>query len=668
MATAPPVPGFFVRSCASCGTAERDEKHKACARCKKNFYCGVPCQKAHWAAHKSVCSLPKACARVKLVCAPEAQIHLGCGHNGVTEHGVDPRNLAKWAHVAKPQRPKQAFRTDRLEAMLLGMSAEVQPMMRAQLALLVDKGAPTGTDYGAVFDAFDSAMPSALRAALIKNGTECTSGVSLPPEAQWLYSLLHTWSLCYKKGEGFKGGRIIYQDRDLKELLIVDVKSVLTCPEGGSVPHWSHPEHPEDFKCGAKVVVGGLASRPDLNGAHGTVKALNPVSMRYDVHIDAGNGADGISLSLKHANLRDRENTGSGPYSCDAPFVLVRFLHITCDSVSNVHDRVSPFDARSKSFNDGWIGGSEFHIVWSESLEDIRVGVSELHRHCELLSKAYHEDFRSLYSHHREGNACLGGSFFRPSFLVPPQHVPDWNRLKKQPYCCANPSCGVEDPDAKHFHKCSQCKSVLYCCKACQKAHWISHRIVCGKSAKELDASLAASDAHRDSFVLEIDCCPLYLRLYPPGWIRELEREKWRIKNAETGEMPCMFTTNINCGGENYQTMSFADEPMPKNIYGDDEFMVKIQVPVQEHKGLASDGSDGGMVPGLPSRCMIYDRRKTFGDQYFDCDTAAKRKAFQLVRNHGIGGGLKAYFSARRQGANIRVYVDRVLPVPTLPW
>jgi hypothetical protein len=66
---------------------------------------------------------------------------------------------------------------------------------------------------------------------------------------------------------------------------------------------------------------------------------------------------------------------------------------------------------------------------------------------------------------------------------------------------------------------------------------------------------------------------------------------------------------------------------------------------------------------------MVYDQRKTFGDQYFDgCENEARRRAFQLVKANGQAKGLKAYFLARRQGTNIRIYTDRVLPPPVPPW
>mmetsp|Transcript_11949 Transcript_11949/g.17145 ORF Transcript_11949/g.17145 Transcript_11949/m.17145 type:complete len:154 (-) Transcript_11949:650-1111(-) len=44
-------------SCASCGVAEADHKHKLkkCTACNLVRYCGVKCQKEHWQEHKREC-------------------------------------------------------------------------------------------------------------------------------------------------------------------------------------------------------------------------------------------------------------------------------------------------------------------------------------------------------------------------------------------------------------------------------------------------------------------------------------------------------------------------------------------------------------------------------------------------------------------------------------
>ena len=48
-------------------------------------------------------------------------------------------------------------------------------------------------------------------------------------------------------------------------------------------------------------------------------------------------------------------------------------------------------------------------------------------------------------------------------------------------YFCENPEClcpGVVEDSSQRF-KCQKCTSVYYCSKACQKAHWKTHKTVC---------------------------------------------------------------------------------------------------------------------------------------------------------------------------------------------
>ena len=42
--------------CANCAAPAKE----ICARCKAAPYCGAPCQKAHWRAHKPLCVTPEA--------------------------------------------------------------------------------------------------------------------------------------------------------------------------------------------------------------------------------------------------------------------------------------------------------------------------------------------------------------------------------------------------------------------------------------------------------------------------------------------------------------------------------------------------------------------------------------------------------------------------------
>lgn len=77
--------------------------------------------------------------------------------------------------------------------------------------------------------------------------------------------------------------------------------------------------------------------------------------------------------------------------------------------------------------------------------------------------------------------------------------------------------------------------------------------------------------------------------------------------------------------------------------------MVKVQVPFQ---------------PGSNPQCMVYDCRRTFGNQFFNPmqHGAAGDKLVQLIRSRGEAGGMKGYFKARRDGTNIRIFADKICP------
>ena len=51
---------------------------------------------------------------------------------------------------------------------------------------------------------------------------------------------------------------------------------------------------------------------------------------------------------------------------------------------------------------------------------------------------------------------------------------PEWR--KKSCLMCMKD----EKPDAK-FQYCAKCRSVCYCSKECQKAHWRDHKLACSK-------------------------------------------------------------------------------------------------------------------------------------------------------------------------------------------
>jgi hypothetical protein len=226
-------------------------------------------------------------------------------------------------------------------------------------------------------------------------------------------------------------------------LLVVDVRQVLKCPEGGTVPYWRGNEPnrvdldwlvknegcsgPEAFrkagsmKKSSGVRVVGLTSRPDLNGKRGVVKSLNFDTLRYRVELaedgkgggvdngssgdGGGGGSSGNTFNMKHSNLHLEENFHE--YNCDAPLVLVRYLHRSLPPLDanqskqvgtgiGMQERLFPFDSRSASFRDGsWLSSEcvqagdnhGFRPIHAESVENVLAGLAELPKHEALLSK-----------------------------------------------------------------------------------------------------------------------------------------------------------------------------------------------------------------------------------------------------------------------------------------
>ena len=53
-----------------------------CARCKTTAYCSVPCQKAHWRAHKPACNAPERPEASPPLMLPPAPVDPHCSHCG----------------------------------------------------------------------------------------------------------------------------------------------------------------------------------------------------------------------------------------------------------------------------------------------------------------------------------------------------------------------------------------------------------------------------------------------------------------------------------------------------------------------------------------------------------------------------------------------------------
>jgi hypothetical protein len=62
--------------------------------------------------------------------------------------------------------------------------------------------------------------------------------------------------------------------------------------------------------------------------------------------------------------------------------------------------------------------------------------------------------------------------------------------------CCALDSCGAREVHASQFKLCGACKTVVYCSREHQAAHWRQHKAAC-KAAREGGAAGAAASGER---------------------------------------------------------------------------------------------------------------------------------------------------------------------------
>jgi hypothetical protein len=59
---------------------------------------------------------------------------------------------------------------------------------------------------------------------------------------------------------------------------------------------------------------------------------------------------------------------------------------------------------------------------------------------------------------------------------------------------CSNPAC--ENAQSSQLSECAACRSVRYCCRECQKAHWPWHKDTCKQIRKELEKKEEENKLH----------------------------------------------------------------------------------------------------------------------------------------------------------------------------
>jgi hypothetical protein len=285
-------------------------------------------------------------------------------------------------------------------------------------------------------------------------------------------------------------------------------------------------------------------------------------------------------------------------------------------------------------------------IVKAESGAEIAAALSFLQANEALCSREFAASFYAqspLHTQHSEGLAD-GGNGFRCSFLVPPTPPPKpaWASLT----VCAN--CGRAAEAGTKMSKCARCMGPAYCSRECQKADWSVHKQVCGKSADELRAvDQGHSTGSRPSVVFS---------LRPP----EEMVGKFMATYSHNSERGPSVTASRTSGD-----IKPVSGSAPKNVHGNREFMVKVQPP---NGGLMSNGPFGfaskelANAAGQPWVALIYDEHRSFMS-HLPMDTPGIDALLRLVRLEGWKG-IKGYFQAQREGDNLRIFADRIMPQP----
>ena len=98
----------------------------------------------------------------------------------------------------------------------------------------------------------------------------------------------------------------------------------------------------------------------------------------------------------------------------------------------------------------------------------------------------------------------------------------------------------------------------------------------------------------------------------------------------------------------------------PPNMHGSKLFTVMVQLPLNKPGGSGTAGSFDGLG-------MVVDEKhsfQSFVDLESDTTGDARAALVRLIATKGCAGGLKGFFQARREGDDLRIFVDRILAQP----
>ena len=345
-------------------------------------------------------------------------------------------------------------------------------------------------------------------------------------------------------------------------------------------------------------------------------------------NIDKMNAMPRSSFVKVDANGRTKDDESLGP----VPIFFVRYVH-----------QNKPFEKWQHSREvAALVGGKPLMCIKAASREEIVYGALQLERG---------KKFVQSRSEGKKTNGERGT--FQHSVLYPSLIEQATKAIEETPFICA--SCGSVITK-RPAPSCSRCKVTTYCDRDCQVAHWKKggHKQACGKKRRD-------EDGQRQSFSFNIDDASPYV---PPGMVHSNFNHNTGTVNLKgmTEDQQAAVKAGITQKG-----VTITATPDARNIYGDQEFIVKIQPPASRDGGYTR----AGQLPDGPWMC--YDRPRSF-QAYIPDTTSGLVEAYALLQQRGIKSsnpmtgqrGYKGYFHARWEGSNVRIYYDRL--APHQPW
>eukprot|EP00051_Salpingoeca_urceolata_P019536 m.286265 g.286265 ORF g.286265 m.286265 type:complete len:755 (-) comp19437_c2_seq6:1104-3368(-) len=355
-------------------------------------------------------------------------------------------------------------------------------------------------------------------------------------------------------------------------------------------------------------VVGGLAAL-ELQGSVARVSVSSPDGSRgYILELTVA-GPLSCPPHVDRSETRWQRDQGEGGTADVEPLLAVKYLATSKDKIAAATDTRFVDAVRSMTQD---LTSSPMAMVETKTQSEVDYALEYLRSNEERLAKTYTSAFYASSPHHAK-------DLIRPSFLVPPTAP----RLGPMRAACA--TCGVKEKGTARHKRCAQCLSVMYCSPKCQRRHWKNgHKAVCGKSGAGVAGQVAQIDERRPSFLMPVK---------PPRMMGQ-----------------CQIATLSVVDG--MQTSLSTEGKTPRNIHGDNEFVVKVQVP---------------MFGGLGTNIMVYDAQRSFVTHIPPGapDSPELRGLINFVRHHGPNQGMKGYLSARREGNMVRIFYDKMLPTPS---